>query len=75
LIRLRAALLPIAQSAERDVVARSEFLLSQIQSAAEYLCPRRPLHSTEIRLGQRLRVTIPKSDKKLLTGFGDRAYI
>src|ERR1700674_4019202 len=35
LVRLGAALFPIPQSAERDVVARGKFLLSQREGAAE----------------------------------------
>jgi hypothetical protein len=43
-IRLRAALLPVPESAEWDVVADGEFLLRQCQGAANDFCLRRSLH-------------------------------
>src|SRR5712671_2820367 len=42
-VRLRAALLPVPESAEGDVVADGEFLLRQRQSAANDFCLRRSL--------------------------------
>ena len=58
LIRLRAALFPIPQRAERDVVAFRKLLLRQVQRPTDDLHAGSPLHAVESRLGQRLRVRI-----------------
>ncbi len=52
LIRLRAALFPIPQSSERDVVARGKFLLSWREGAAEYLDARNRTQLPRPRIGE-----------------------
>ena len=61
LVRFRAALLPIAQSAKRDMVPDGKFLLSQFQRPADDFRLRRPLHSVEVGAGQRLGVGVSPS--------------
>ena len=63
LVRFRAALLPVPESAQRDVVAGSEFLLRQGQGAANDFRLRRPLHPLKIAGGQRLRVAVGASSR------------
>ncbi len=58
LVRLRAALLPVPESAEGDVVADGEFLLRQCQGAANDFRLRRSLHPLKIAGSQRLRVAV-----------------
>src|SRR5271155_4620604 len=53
LVRLRAALLPIPQSAKRNVVTRSKLLLGQREGAAEGLDARDAAQSPRPRIGKR----------------------
>ena len=55
-IRLGAALLPVAQCAERDAIAGGKLFLRQIQSAADDLRTLRPFHAPEVRGGEGLCV-------------------
>ena len=56
LIRFGAALLPVAQRADRDVEARRELLLAEAQSAANDLRPQGALHPVHIFFRERSRV-------------------
>src|SRR5579863_7561011 len=58
LVGLDAALLPIAQRAERNVIARGKIFLAQPKRAADDLRLRRALHALEIFGRKRLRVGI-----------------
>ena len=53
LVRHRAALFPIPQSAKRDVVARGKLLLSQCEESAEGLDARNGTQSAWPRIGER----------------------
>ncbi len=68
LVRFRAALLPVPERAQRDMVADGEFLLRQGQGAANDFRLRRPLHPFKIAGGQRLRVAVCTSRR--LNGCG-----
>src|ERR1017187_7744719 len=68
LIRLGAALFPIPQCAERDVIANGKLLLRQLQGPANDLRLWRSFHPLEIGFGQRLGVTIRPGGP--LNGFG-----
>ena len=57
-VGLRSALLPIAQRADRYVMASRKFLLRQAERPAQYPRSRCPLHSGETLLGERLRIRI-----------------
>src|ERR1039457_5089766 len=68
LVRYRAALLPVPESAKRDVVLDGEFLLRQGQGAPNDFRLRRPLHPLKIAGGERLRVAVGASSR--LDGLG-----
>ena len=68
LVRFRAALLPVPESAQRDMVADGKFLLRQGQGAANDFRPRRPLQSLQIAGGKRLRVLVGAGSR--LDGLG-----
>jgi len=62
-----AALLPIPQRAERDVITGGKFLLGQLQGTADDFRLWRPLHPLKVGFGQWLRVAIGAG--RLLDGF------
>src|SRR6266508_2106471 len=66
LIRFGAALLPIAQRADRDVETRCELLLAQAQGPANDLRARRALHPVHIFFGERSRIGIAHGRGMLL---------
>ena len=53
-----AALFPVAQRTERDVIPRGELLLGEVERPADQLGLGRALHPREIGVGQGLRVGI-----------------
>ena len=69
-VRFRAALLPVPESAQRDVIADSEFLFRQGQGAANDFRLRRLLHPLKIAGGHQSSVAVGTSRR--LDGCGRR---
>src|SRR5262245_55284837 len=58
LVRLEAALLPIAQSADRDTKDLCELLLAEPDRPAHMLCKWDPSHALQLRFARRLSVRV-----------------